>query len=382
MLTKFASLAGINTLTALMSFFSTWLIIHKSGLELVGLFAYWNALVAMISLIVYLLPPNFSIIYLQEKENNHFGQMLFSHYVYISLVFVCLAFAGFYFSLLYFLVVCFALCAVWLNYIDIVSQAGNRLHAYFVLKFFSASGIVIVLALLEKLTIQTLFLIYIISNFFTISLYFIVHRSSADRKTVSLSRYLSYMKTHYRTFKGYYLDIIAKRLKDSGLILMIGALVSPSVLGIFSIFQKCASFVVGNIRILESLLLSKANFLQYKTLSKNIPSLLGTIGFGGIFSLSVMFLYSSNAQIPWVELFVYSLFVFPAARVIFIRNSLLMHYQTGVLNRYNSLFILIFITVFMLMLGHDPLLAICLAYALSETIAYLYLKKYQERFSA
>ena len=382
MLTKFASLVGINTLTALMSFFSTWLIVNTSGLELIGLFAYWNAFVAMISLIVYLLPPNFSIIYLQEKENNHFDQMLFSHYVYISLIFVFLALIGFYFSLLYFLVVFFALCAIWLNYIDIVSQANNRLQSYFGLKFFSASGIAIVLLLFEKLTIETLFLIYIVSNFFTISMYFIVHRSFADRKIVSLSHYISYMKAHYQTFRGYYLDIIAKRLKDSGLILMIGALVAPNVLGIFSIFQKCASFVVGNIRILESLLLSKANFLQYKTFSGNMPLLLGTIGFVGIFFLSAMFLYSSNHQIPWAELLVYSLFVFPISRVIFIRNSLLMHYQTGVLNRYTIWFISVFVAVFMLTLNYDPLLAICLAYTLGETIAYLYLKKYQERFNA
>jgi len=379
-LTKFASLVGINTLTALMSFFSTWLIVHTSGFELIGIFAYWNAFVAMISLIVYLLPPNFSIIYLQEKENNHFDQMLFSHYVYISLVFVFLSFIGFYFSLLYFLVVCFALCAIWLNYIDIVSQANNRLHSYFGLKFFSASGIAVVLLLFEKLTIETLFLIYIVSNFFTISMYFIVHRSFADRKIVSLSYYIFYMKAHYQTFRGYYLDIIAKRLKDSGLILMIGALVAPNVLGIFSIFQKCASFVVGNIRILESLLLSKVNFLQYKTHSGNMPLLLGTIGFVGIFSLSAMFLYSSNHSIPWAELLVYSLFVFPISRVIFIRNTLLMQYQTGVLNRYTVWFISVFVAVFMLTLNYDQLLAICLAYTLSETIAYLYLKKVSGAF--
>jgi len=384
---KLASISFWNLVASLINFLSNFLIVRVFGIEVFGEFSSYSALIALGALIFVVLPPSYSVFKFQDDKDYKFIFANFflsssTLYVFFLVLLNLLNFtsAPILISILY------SLTLIWQNYFDVTFQAKNELGKYFIMMtVFSVVKILFVLiSILFKIsfTFNNLLLIIGLSQAFTLLPYFFSERRVIFKSIHFFSQTLKYIKDNFIELRRYYLNTGLKRIQEHSAILLFTSILSKETLGLFSLFIKIISFVLGFSRILEMFFNVRDNINDF-FLSANSKSTIISLLLQVCFIVTgFVYLYSLLGQFYLLELIMLS-FLFPFfTKSVFARAYFLSRYENIYLN-FSSFFYIInnlFGFVFCWYFEITTLNSILIVYFLGNSLSNYYLIKKFNKF--
>ena len=252
---------------------SNLLIVNLFGLKIFGELAYLGAFSGMMSLVFLVLPSNYSIIKYQEDKN--FKTILSSFYIIASFLLLILSFfLHNLFSLPLWLFFLFALSNGFQSYFDISLQAENKLKNYYQVLF--------TMAILKILLLSVYFYLPNSQNFYELILILTIPKLSVLLFLI-LGRQKLFVKAFFKfravveliynkrkLFVQYYMSVGLDRINANLIIFLFTPLLGRELIAIYSLLMKVHQFIVGLIRILESLFINKkSNKLYMDSFYKN-----------------------------------------------------------------------------------------------------------------
>lgn len=344
MFKKIANLSIWNLLYSLINFLSNFIIVKFYGVAVFGEFSSYSAYIAVGALLFVVLPPSYSIFKCQDDEKYRFifanfflGATLF----YIFFLFL-LNWSNFT-NVSIGISVVYSISLVWQNYFDVIFQSKNKLKQYFIM--LTVVSVVKVLALWFatfiniRCTFGNLLLIIGVCQSLVLVPYLYFERNLLVKSISYTIITHNFIKNNFHEFKGYYLNIGLKRIQEYSSILLFTPLLSKENLGVYSLFIKVISFVLGFSRIFEMFFNIRENLDNH---FKNINSKSTKIGI--ILQLvfvftGIIYLYILLQKFYLIQLILLS-FLFPLfTKVVFARAHFLSQYQNLYLNYSSLIFI-------------------------------------------
>jgi len=354
MIKKILKLSAINTLSAGFNFLSTILIVKSFGLSILGEFTVFNALISLFLLAYIILPPNYSVFKLQDEET--YLQYFNFNYLFVSLLLIPIIFFIHVLNwsdvnsvLLYFYIIFLAIQ----NYFDTFFQATNQLKNYFLALFVVSSIRFIGLLYLfltdgHDFTLNLLIEVYLVPLAFVILALIFMNRATVlNTSIVGISQYFNYLKNNFLVLKSYYLGTVIKRIKDNSLVLLFSMIVSSEIIGLYALFVKVGSVVLGQVRVFEAFLMNRSNLALISSL-KEIPLFVGFFVQIILLGIGLVYLKINTDSFYFISLFLYSLTVYPYLQIILARSRLLSQYSNAVINQSYVFYIVLIGTFFVI----------------------------------
>lgn len=262
LLKKLYKLSIWNSGAAGLNFISNILIAKLLGTAIFGDLFYLSSMVGIFSLILIIIPPNYSLIKYQDDPTYKYLLGAFYLLAWILLIIPVWIFRGLTdlpFYLFYLYTFSFSLQ----SYFDIKFQAENKLNRYYAMLFIQALVKIVLITIafyLNYLTGFTQIVLIITASQLAISMLYLFK----GPKTFLLS--FGYFKRMFllifekrSLFSSYYLNIGLKKIAGNLIVLLFEPLVSRDILGIYALLIKVMQFIQGLIRTLESIFLFKKN---------------------------------------------------------------------------------------------------------------------------
>lgn len=271
---KIFSTSVLNTATAGINFLSSFIIIKVLSLEIFGEFAIFSSYLVFGGLIYAIIPSNFSIFKLQDDKN--FKTILLSFFILSSILFFPFVFFVCLSGLIkidIWTVYFFGMTTFFLGYFDIKFQALGKLNKYFFMLFIISALKIVTLGifyyadqlnnlsnLLWTMTLvqAPIILYYLVED--KVEIKHIITQKSTWKTTIL------YIKVNFIIFKHYYLNTFLKRIRENVIVLIFSRFISIDVIGLFSLFVKITSFVLGLSRTLEAFFMNRENIKEYRSL--------------------------------------------------------------------------------------------------------------------
>lgn len=345
MIKKILKLSAINTLSAGLNFLSTILIVKSFGLAILGEFTVFNATISILLLAYIILPPNYSIFKLQD-DTSYLEYFKFN-YIFISLLLIPLVWLIGIFNfmeinsiLIFFYIIFLALQ----NYFDTFFQAHNQLKNYFLALFivaflrfmallyiFSTDDYSFTLTLLIEIYLASLILVMLALVFFN-------RKTLLKKRIITIRDYTNYIKNHISTLRSYYFGTIIKRFKDNSFVLLFSMILSSELIGLYTLFVKVGTVVLGQVRVFEAFLMNRLNLAQMNSFKK-IPSIVAVSVQLVLIGVGLLYLKINTGSYYLLSLLLYSFVTYPYLTIILSRSKLLSKYNNSAINQSYLLYI-------------------------------------------
>lgn len=337
---KLFKLSSINILTGLINFLSTILIVKIFGLNIFGDFAIFSAYSAIATLVFAIIPPNLSIMKLQD--DNNFNSILMTAYLMCNIFIIIILSILYYFDNNFFglevhlwVVIVFILMYSFFNLIDIQSQARNSLQRYFYYLLFQSIFKVIIIGFMFYYFVQYDINLLIISFILPQLLIFLFHiiyfKNEFFSTRINLKNMFLFLVNNFSLLKNYYIEIFLKRIKDNIVVLIFSNFLSKETIGIYSLLLKVGTFVLSQARIIEAFFMNREN-LEKK--SNKIESNIYLLSFFVqvlIIIVGIFYLKLSIDEYKFYLILIYSFIAYPYLNVIILRNKLYSTYKNSLI---------------------------------------------------
>ena len=346
---KLFSTSILNTLTAAINFLSSYLIVKTLSLNIFGEFAVFSSYLAFGGLIYAIIPSNFSIFKLQDEQEYKVKLLVFFMLSSILFLFfvILMSVLGF-ITIDVLTVYLFGVSTYLLGYFDIKFQSSGRLNRYFSMLF-----------IIAVLKIGTLGLFYYMDHLNSLSdllwtmtivqLAVILFYAFEDIKEINFiiknrkifPETLLFIKNNFTIFKPYYLNTFLKRLRENIIILVFSKFMSVNVIGLFSIFVKITSFVLGLSRTLEAFFMNRENIKNYKDAFYQ-KIIYFTIFIQLLFLIiGSLYLKIFSGEFYFFEILILSFLAYPHIYFLLARSEMLSKYNNREVNFSEGIYILI-----------------------------------------
>lgn len=346
MFKKIATLSVWNLVASVINFLSNFIIVKFFGVAVFGEFSSYSALIALGALIFVVLPPSYSVLKYQD-DNNY--KLIFANFFLISSIFYI-----FFLVLLdllnvvnvpIFTSILYSTSLAWQNYFDVTFQAKNQLRQYFVLMAFIsvAKVLVVLLAFCVDIpyTFGNLLLLIGFGQLLPLLPFLFVERTLMIKAMKLTKVTIKYIGNNFTNFKGYYLNIGLKRMQEYSSILLFTPLLSKETLGVFSLFVKVISFVLGFSRIFEMFFNVRENISDHFSRINAKSTKIGIALQLFFIATGVVYLFVLLDKFYFFELIILS-FLFPIfTKYIFARAYFLSKFQNIYLNWSSLIFIVV-----------------------------------------
>lgn len=346
---KIFSTSIINAATSGVNILSSYIIVKLLSLEIFGEFAVFSSFLAFGGLIYAIIPPNFSIFKLQDDKK--YKTILLSFFILSSiifLIFVALMNILDFIKIDIITVYLFGISTFYLGYFDIKFQAFGQLNKYFLMLF--------VISILKAITLGAFYYLGYLNNLtdllwaitivksivlfvFTLKekkdIIFILKNPNIFKETIF------YIKNNFIIFRPYYLNTFLKRIRENVIILIFNKFTSLDIIGLFSIFVKITSFVLGLSRTIEAFFMNRKNINNYRKYFYQ------KILYFAIF-LQFLFLITGLIYLKFfvneyyfIEILVLSFLVYPHVYFLLARSEMLSNYNNKEVNISELIYIFI-----------------------------------------
>jgi len=343
---KLLEIFSVNILISVINFLSTILIVKSFGLLILGEFTVFNASVALLLLAYIVLPSNYSIFKLQD-DNNYIKYFNFN-YIFITIFLAPIVyFVGYIgvFKTTGLLLYSYVIIRALQNYFDILLQATNQLKIYF-LFLFGASLIRFTVLLylfirnIQVNSLDVLIQIYLLPLVIMMLILVYMQRSIIFKQgLINIKDYFIYLKNNFVILRSYYFGTIIKRIKDNSLVLFFSILFSKEIIGLYTLFIKVGSVVLGQIRVVEAFMMNRSN-LQNLVGMKEVSFIVGAIIQLILLGVGLIYLKINTGSFYLFSLLLYSFIVYPYFKTILSRSKLLSEYNNNVINQSYLLYII------------------------------------------
>lgn len=380
----FKKLGGItfwNILTAGINFVSSYFIVQWLGLNILGDFTIISSYVGLGTLIFAIIPPNFSVIRIQDDQSFEGTLALFfvlSGFVYVIylLAVMMLGLVQIPFELLLF----FAFPLAFQNYFDIVLQAENRLLFYFVF-LFAVALLKMLCMLVFKFTglldgVNMLVLANALPQFIGILGLIIWKRKLFFSLNIwSVRAATQYIRDNLRQFTPYYANTFLKRVRENSTVMLFNIFVANDVIGLFALFTKIEQFVLGLVRNIEAFFVNKENIRDYKD-TFNVHFLKLSLVVQAIYIVTgAVYMFTMTGSPYFFLIFIASWLVYTHIKYLLIRAELLVIYENSDANVSEILYLFMMLAGVLVCYGagFKGFYAIVITTLLSRAVLQVYL---------
>jgi hypothetical protein len=336
---KLFKLSSINILTGLINFLSTILIVKIFGIELLGEFAMFSSYIAIITLVFAIIPPNLSVMKLQD--DNNFNNIFVTSYLICNILIIIVVSILYYFNSSFFglevnlwLVILFILMYSFFNLIDIQSQAKNKLQRYFYYLLFQSIFKVIIICFMfyyfVHYDINFLIISFVLPQLLMFLFHIIYFKNEFFSIKVDIKRMFLFLVNDFSLLKNYYIEIFLKRIKDNIVVLIFSNFLSKEIIGLYSLVLKVGTFVLSQARIIEAFFMNKENLQKSNQIDNNIY-LLSFLAQIMIIIVGVVYLKLSIDEYKFYLILIYSFIAYPYLNVIIRRNKLYSTYKNSLI---------------------------------------------------
>ena len=376
---KIFAISFVNGLYSVLGFLTTFLIVRFISIDVLGEYTVFLSMIGLVSILYSIIPPNYSVIKLQE--DLFFENILFLNYIIVSImIFLALIVFDLFINIDVLKIFAFVVSTGFLNYIDIYSQAKSTLKSYYYfLLFISVLKLLVILYMIHFHLLSFTFLLYYftIVHLCIIFIIIVFKRKNIISFLIKPSLTIDLLKfliTNFKSFKPYYFNSIIKRIRTTSIVLVFDLFVSKSTIGLFSLFVKVLSFSNGFFRIIEAFFMNKLNQTNHKKLFKSKFHLIGGALFVINFLVGLVYLKINVDQFYFIENILLSMLSFSYIKFIYTRSELLIRYQNKTLNYSELIFIVVLFTMsgFMYYFSLTGLIYLILSYSISTLILQLY----------
>ncbi|HIP47358.1 MAG TPA: hypothetical protein EYG92_00105 [Lutibacter sp.] len=197
-------------------------------------------------------------------------------------------------------------------------------------------------------TLNLLIEVYLVPLAFVILALIFMNRATVlNTSIVGISQYFNYLKNNFLVLKSYYLGTVIKRIKDNSLLLLFSMIVSSEIIGLYALFVKVGSVVLGQVRVFEAFLMNRSNLALISSL-KEIPLFVGFFVQIILLGIGLVYLKINTDSFYFISLFLYSLTVYPYLQIILARSRLLSQYSNAVINQSYVFYIVLIGTFFVI----------------------------------
>lgn len=353
---KLLTTSVLNAFAALINFLSNYLIVRFLSIEVFGSFSVFSSFIAFGGLIYILIPPNYSIFKIQDDIEFEFHLIRFFTLSSFAFLFFSVATHFLLFTQISIPAIFFyGISTYLLNFFDIKYQASDQLPKYFrMLLYIAVLKIILVILfhytfLLNSLT--DLLVTITIAQLIVIIVYFPKNFNSKKPLFFSISGYKNtfvFIRQNINTFSPYYLNTILKRIRENSIVLIFSTVINNQTLGLFALFTKVDSFVLGLSRNIESTFMNRNNIKIHK---KDFYS------FAIYFAILLQILYITvgivymkviSNEYFLFEIILQSLLVYPHVYFLLARAELLSKYNNKESNFSELVYIIIVLISFLI----------------------------------
>lgn len=346
---KILSASGLNVLSAGVNIISNYLIVHFLSIEIFGEFTVFSSIIALGGLIFVIIPPNFSLFRLQD--DSEFKDHLIRFYFLASLLFLifsCVVYKFFVENVSFYLIYLFGVSTFFMSYFDVVFQAKGRVNKYFFL-----------LLLVSLIKVFTVLFFYFIGHFSSLNdlvfsvviaqLFVLIGCLCVDFKNFKsalsslelLINTVLFIYENFEKFRSYYLNTLLKKIRENSIVLFFSSFLSKEIIGLFSLFLKVDSFVLGLSRNLEVLFLNRKNQELYRDeFFRNVNKFSVLLQVIYVF-VGVGYMKFLAGNFYFIEIFVQSFLVYPHVYFLFARAHFLSRYNNFDINISESLYVFV-----------------------------------------
>ncbi|OKS88468.1 hypothetical protein [Mucilaginibacter polytrichastri] len=381
MLKKLGSITVLSSLGALLNFFTTFIIVHKLGLGVLGQFTIVNSITGLCSLIYTILPPNYSIFKYQDDSDYKF--ILSAFYIVATAPFILILYIAYLFhsfsGLSFSIIVFNGLTTIGFYYYDIVYQATNRLYRYFTQLLLQAAIKIILMYAFYYMHILKDTTSLILATSFAQLICLILYANDFIKNVNFSFKYVAgpVKHTYYsiNKLKSYYLNAVIKRVKDNIIIVLFSNILTADLLGLYTLFIKITSFVLSLGRSFEAFFANRENMEKYHTSFSKKIFLLGACLQAVFLSVGLIYMKIYTHNFYTLEIAILSLLVYPYSRFIVERMRFLGSYNNRELNISMFFYIAFVLISFGIckVFNYTSLHTILLVYLLSELMNFTHL---------
>jgi hypothetical protein len=332
-----------NLLYSLINFLTNILIVRTLSVEIFGEFVVLNTYIAIGGLIFVLIPSSIAVF--QYQDDKTFKDIYFSFFIVMSLIYLVYLIILSVLNIGGIIFIFYALMYVWYNYIDVTYQAQNQLKDYFKLLAYSAIGKVILILLFYSLkilnTIDELLLSMALPQLILLLLALKKDEAAVKWKNlVNFKGVCVYLKHNIRHYAPYYLNISLKRLQEQIPIIIFNSFVSKEILGIYSLFMKSISFIVGIVRTMEAYFNNRENIQSSFSKFFSNAFLLGIVTQTVFIVFTFIYIYIMLLDYYIIESIIASFFFLLYFRFLLVRVKYLSDYRIQQINISEIIFII------------------------------------------
>jgi hypothetical protein len=351
---KLLSTSILNALAAGINFLSNYIIVRTLSLKIFGEFAIFSSYLAFGSLIYIIIPPNYSVFKLQD--NQAFKIHLIRFFFLSSLLFSIYALGInllFYNDLNFLIIFIFGISTYSLNFFDIKFQASGQLRKYFLmLLIISVLKIALIIIfyfadLLQSLTDLLLVMSFVQGTILII--YFYDERKLIKNIILKPALFINtiiFIKENFKSFIPYYLNTFLKRIRENSIILIFSKVVSTETIGLFALFIKVDTFVLGLSRNIEAFFMNRENIHKHRNdfyqKAFYFAALLQILYLG----VGISYMKIIANTFFWFEIFILSLLVYPHVYFLLARSELLSKYNNKESNISEGIYVFIVLIAF------------------------------------
>lgn len=253
-----------NIAGSVFGFLSSFLIAKYCGLHLNGEYAIFISTISLTGILYILIPPNYAVYKLQDVKE--YSEVLITFYCVATILNIIAAVILIHTGLIkanILSTILYILPLGYLSYLDVSSQAFNKIEDYYKLQttinalkllplvplvFTKAFANLNYLVLAQSISQATVLVVYVASR-------------GQIRKLKSINIYKLYhvIKKDVKNYAPYYISATLKRLEDNIIIVIIGPWMSTAAVGSYNIVMKAVVFVFGLARTIEAFIMSRFN---------------------------------------------------------------------------------------------------------------------------
>jgi hypothetical protein len=333
-----------NVLYSTINFLTNILIVRVLSVEIFGEFMVLNTYIAIGGLLFILIPSSIAVF--QYQDDKSFKDIYFSFFVAMSLIYLVYLIILSVFDIGGLIFIFYALMYIWYSYIDITYQALNQLKDYFKILAYSAIGKIVLIGLFYYLkilnTMDELLLSMAIPQ-----LIFLLITLKKDKAAVRWKNFIQfkgvffYLKNNIKRFAPYYLNISLKRLQEQMPIIIFNLFVNKEILGIYALFMKSISFIIGIVRTLEAYFNNRKNIQSSFDRFFSNAYLLGLITQAFFIVFTSIYVYIMLVDYYIIESIIASFFFLLYFKFLLIKVKYLSDYEIKDINLSEILFIVL-----------------------------------------
>ena len=266
---KLLSTSLLNAMAAGINFLSNFIIVRTLSLEIFGEFAIFSSFLAFGGLLYIVIPPNYSVFKLQVS--SEFKSHLIRFFILSSITFTLF---GLITNLYVFkninatAIIVFGISTYCLNFFDIKFQATGQLQKYFIMLVIIASIKIVVIGIFYFVNLLNSLSILLWAISIGQGIILLVYSYDERRliknilaTPIAFLDTTKFIKQNFRDFTPYYLNTILKRIRENSIVLIFSKIVSTETMGIFALFVKVDSFVLGLSRNIEAFFMNMDNII-------------------------------------------------------------------------------------------------------------------------